>query len=157
MSDNGRYLYRTMEGDLKDLTWIDPLKGYPGDLVWDGVRLEKTQLDKYHPLMKKLAAHCISNRQPWDRSILMPACIDFMHCRVWWGQADANHRNNRGMIVRMKRRNIGEERLIDLSTLEAQKAFFENSYEKWGHYVAEAGPKLGRSIEHGEVRICFTI
>ena len=59
------------------------------------------------------------------------------------------------MIVRMKRRNIGEERLIDLSTLEAQKAFFENSYEKWGHYVAEAGPKLGRSIEHGEVLICF--
>ena len=147
--EDGRYLYRTMEKDLRDLTWNCPTKG-PGALFFKGQRVDRTELTKNHPIMRQLAVHCIDNRQTWNRSILMPSCNDFINCRVWWGQADANIRQNRGYLVRMKRSKIGEANLIDLSSQEAQKVFFEDTYDnaaKWGDYVAnEAGPLLKRCL-----------
>ena len=53
-------------------------------------------------------------------------------------------------MMRMDPRKIGEDRIIDTSSLDAQKLFFHSTFETWGQLVQDENWALERFIANCE-------
>jgi hypothetical protein len=111
-------------------------------------------LHKEHYHMRQLAIHASSGD---GRTCLMPCCGTFVAGRKWNGRADARAFDNKGDLVRMKTKDIGIERIIDLSSLPAQRMYFQHDFEIWGDYVRDPQNNqwLKRSMVNCEYLVMF--
>ena len=70
--------------------------------------------------MRKLVMKTLASVRNW----LMSCCVEFRSAQMYNRRANASARDNRGYMVRMKTEKIGHDNIIDVSSKEAQKAFF---------------------------------
>ena len=58
-------------------------------------------------------------------------------------------------MVRMKTEKIGHDNIIDVSSTEAQKAFFRSSFDLWSNFVRDNHAYTRRAICNGEALIMW--
>ncbi len=139
------YVFRTMEASLEDMTHHEDRRMFE-DIP------DVDLISKEDVIMRKLVMKTLSSVRHW----LLPACADIRSARLWHRRAMASNRNNCGYMVRINTQRLGPDRIIDVSTHQAQKAFFRGDYDQWGKDVSDNAARwLSRAIANGEVELMW--
>ena len=135
--------------DFQDLIWKEP----PRTPDW---QIPIGELDKQHDFMRHVVIHCVTfGSDPGVTSTQLPTCRSFGAALCWNRRAAASHRKNCGLMMRINTQMVGEENIIDVSSKEAQKAFFIKGLFNYGECVAANNWALRRSIDNKEVLIMY--
>ena len=135
--------------DFQDLIWKEP----PRTPDW---QIPIGELHKQHDFMRHVVIHCITfGSEAGVRSTLLPTCRSFGAALCWNRRAAASHRKNCGFMVRINTQMVGEDNIIDVSSKEAQQAFFIKGLYNYGGFVSTNNWALRRSIDNKEVLIMY--
>jgi hypothetical protein len=109
-------------------------------------------ISKEDVIMRKLVMKTLSSVRQW----LLPACATHRSALLWYKKAQHSGRDNCGHMVRISTQALGPDRIIDVSTQSAQKAFFRGNYDQWGLAgVDDVGRYLKRAIGNCEVELMW--
>ena len=139
------YVFRTMERSLEDMTYHENRRMFE-DIP------DVDLISKEDVIMRKLVMKTLSSVRQW----LLPACATHRSALLWYKKAQNSGRDNCGHMVRISTQALGPDRIIDVSTQSAQKAFFRGNYDQWGLAgVDDVGKYLKRAIANGEVELMW--
>ena len=139
------YVFRTMEKDLADMLFHESRRMFE-DIP------DVDLISKEDVIMRKLVMKTLSSVRQW----LLPACATHRSALLWYKKAQNSGRDNCGHMVRISTQALGPDRIIDVSTQPAQKAFFRGSYDQWALAgVDDVGRYLKRAIGNCEVELMW--